>query len=188
MLEPDLALPKRACYAVQVKDVTSENFGLLIAYVLPGFILLWSLAPYSITIAGWLGQATGDQPTVGGFLYVTLASVGLGQFVSTLRWLVMDSLHHATGIRRPSWSFSQLRSREAIAAFDRFIEDHYRYYQFHANGLMALTLAAILRWASGGFVLFEAAVVLLCNVLLFLGSRDTLMKYYRRVESVLSKD
>ena len=171
-----------------MKDVTSENFGLLIAYVLPGFILLWSLAPYSITIAGWLGQATGDQPTVGGFLYVTLASVGLGQLVSTLRWLVIDSLHHSTGVSRPSWSFRQLRSRETIAAFDRFIEDHYRYYQFHANGLIALSVAAVLRWTNGGFVVLEMVGVVICNVLLFLGSRDTLTKYYRRVESVLSKD
>jgi hypothetical protein len=89
-----------------VKDVTSENFGLLIAYVLPGFVLLWSLAPVLDHHRGWLGQANGDQPTVGGFLYVTLASVGLGQFVSTLRWLLMDSLHHATGIRQPHFDFS----------------------------------------------------------------------------------
>ena len=65
-------------YGGSVKDVTTNNFGLLIAFVLPGFVLLWGMAPYSSTISEWLGQATSNAPTVGGFLYVTLASVGLG--------------------------------------------------------------------------------------------------------------
>jgi len=169
-----------------VKDVTSENFGLLIAYVLPGFILLWSLAPYSITIAGWLGQTTGDQPTVGGFLYVTLASVGLGQFVSTLRWLLMDSLHHATGIRQPHFDFSKLK--DAVEAFDRLIEIHYRYYQWHANSLVALILAAVFRSYSHGLQAGDLLLLLMVVVLLFLGSRDTLRKYYRRVDDLLRRD
>lgn len=168
-----------------MRDVTSENFGLLIAYVLPGFILLWGIAPYSTTISGWLGQTTSDAPTVGGFLYVTLASVGLGQLVSTLRWLLIDSLHHRTGIHKPNWSFSQLRSKDTVAGFDRFVEDHYRYYQFHANGLIAVTLAAVLQWTAIGFRFSDLVLLTLCDALLFLGSRDTLTKYYRRVESVL---
>ena len=174
------------CYSVRVKDVTSENFGLLIAYVLPGFILLWSLAPYSITIAGWLGQTTGDQPTVGGFLYVTLASVGLGQFVSTLRWLLMDSLHHATGIRQPHFDFSKLK--DAVEAFDRLIEIHYRYYQWHANSLVALVLAAVFRSYSHGLPAENLLLLLMIVVLLYLGSRDTLRKYYRRVDDLLRRD
>ena len=171
-----------------MRDVTTNNFGLLIAFVLPGFILLWGMAPYSSTISGWLGQATSNAPTVGGFLYVTLASVGVGQLVSTLRWLLIDSLHHATGIEKPNWSFRQLRSKETIAAFDRFIEDHYRYYQFHANGLVAGTLAMILRWNATGFRCCDLVLLIVCDTLLFLGSRDNLQRYYRRAESVMSAD
>ena len=171
-----------------MRDVTTNNFGLLIAFVLPGFVLLWGIAPYSSTISGWLGQTTTDAPTVGGFLYVTLVSVGLGQLVSTLRWLLIDSIHHHTGIHKPNWSFSQLRSKETVAAFDRFVEDHYRYYQFHANGLVAITLAMILRWHVVGFRLIDIVLVLLCDALLFVGSRDNLQRYYRRAESVLSAE
>lgn len=171
-----------------MKDVTTNNFGLLIAFVLPGFVLLWEMAPYSNTISGWLGQATGNAPTVGGFLYITLASVGVGQLVSTLRWLLIDSLHHATGIQKPNWSFSQLRSKETVAAFERFVEDHYRYYQFHANSLVACTLAMILRWHTTGFRCCDLVLLIACDILLFLGSRDNLQRYYRRSESVLSAE
>ena len=169
-----------------MKDVTSNNFGLLIAFVLPGFVLLWGMAPYSSTISGWLGQATSNAPTVGGFLYVTLASVGVGQLVSTLRWLLIDSLHHATGIEKPNIDFSRLK--DSVDAFDRLIEIHYRYYQWHANALVASMIAAVMHWSADGFQCHEFCLLFAIDVLLYLGSRDTLQKYYRRVEDLLRRD
>ena len=173
-------------YGRPVKDVTTNNFGLLIAFVLPGFVLLWGMAPYSSTISGWLGQATGNAPTVGGFLYITLASVGIGQLVSTLRWLLIDSLHHATGIQKPNVDFSRLK--DSVDAFDRLIEIHYRYYQWHANALVASIIAAVLRWSADGFQCHEFGLLLAIDVLLFVGSRDTMSKYQRRVEDLLRRD
>jgi hypothetical protein len=169
-----------------VRDVTSENFGLLIAFVLPGFVLLWGIAPYSSTITGWLGQTTSDAPTVGGFLYVTLASVGLGQLVSTLRWLLIDSLHHRTGVRPPNFDFARLRN--SVDAFDRLIEVHYRYYQWHANALIAVTLTTILHWTASGFLFRQLLLLLVVDAILFVGSRDTLTKYYRRVDDLERRD
>ena len=175
-------------YAGDVKDVTTSNFGLLIAFVLPGFVLLWGIAPYSQTVTHWLAHANSDAPTVGGFLYVTLASVGLGQLVSTLRWLLIDSLHHRTGITPPAWSFRELRSKEASGAFERLVDDHYRFYQFHANGFVALTLAFLTHGVATGFSTSGFVAVVLCDVLLFVGSRDTLSRYYRRAEQVLAPE
>jgi hypothetical protein len=166
-----------------VKDVTTNNFGLLIAFVLPGFVLLWGMAPYSSTVREWLGQATSNTPTVGGFLYITMASVGVGQLVSTLRWLLIDSLHHGTGVDKPNIDFSRLK--DSVEAFDRLIEIHYRYYQWHANTLIASTIAAVLNWSANGFRCHEFCLLLVIDVLLYLGSRDTLQKYYRRVEDLL---
>ena len=175
-------------YAATVKDVTTSNFGLLIAFVLPGFVLLWGIAPFSQTVTNWLTHTHSDAPTVGGFLYVTLASVGLGQLVSTLRWLLVDSLHHRTGITPPTWSFRELRSKEASGAFERLVDDHYRFYQFHANGFVALTLAFLAHGMAAGFSVAGFIAVLLCDALLFAGSRDTLSRYYRRTEQVLSPE
>ena len=33
-----------------MKPVTTDNFGLLIAYLLPGFVALWGLRPF---VTGW---------------------------------------------------------------------------------------------------------------------------------------
>ena len=54
--------------------VTNQNFGLLIALVRPEFILLWGLLQHSAMITGWLGHVATEVPSVGGFLYITMAT------------------------------------------------------------------------------------------------------------------
>lgn len=169
------------------KESFEANFGLLIAYLLPGFVALWGVAYISPVVQTWFGTAPEQAPSVGGFLYVTLASIMVGLTASTVRWLIVDTLHHATGVMRPSWDFSRLG--ENVAAFDALIEMHYRYYQFYANMVVALVFAMVLRHlaAPGGPWWGDAAdavVVALISVFLA-GSRDSLAKYYRRSEQLL---
>src|SRR5262249_36119232 len=67
--------------------------------------------------------------TVGGFLYGTLGSVAAGMLVSAIRWAVLDTLHHRTGIPQPAWNFTRFSTH--AAAFDSLVQDHYRYYQHY---------------------------------------------------------
>ena len=166
-----------------MQDITTKNFGLLIAYILPGFLLLWGGSHHSQTLQGWLGQSSSELPTVGGFLYVTLGSIVAGMMASTLRWLLIDTLHHWTGLRQPPWDFSQLADR--VSAFDTLIEIHYRFYQHYANMIVALVGCFLLRWTAVGFRVGEAVAVLLFTCLYGVASRDTLNKYYARVAGVL---
>lgn len=163
------------------------SFGVLIAYLLPGFTVLWGLSYVSPTIGSWLGTPPAESPTVGGFLYVTLFSVLAGLTASTLRWLLLDSLHHATGIKSPRWDFSQIQAN--ATAFDMLIEIHYRYYQFYGNMLVAIAFFCMARRVVLGFWTAPISgpdVALLPLILLFfLGSRDTLRKYYDRVSATL---
>ncbi len=130
-----------------------------------------------------MGQSASANAGVGGFLYITVASVGVGQLVSTLRWLTIDSIHYRTGVPKPEWNFRRLK--DSVEAFDRLIEIHYRYYQWHANSLIAVTSAMILRWMAHGFSFRQCVLLLMVNALLFIGSRDTLSKYHSRVEELL---
>ena len=170
-----------------MRDVTSENFGLLIAYLLPGFVVLWGARPLVPGVALWLAASPGTAPTVGGFLYATLGSVAAGMFVSALRWAVIDTLHHHTGIPEPRWDFARFPAN--AAAIDSLVYDHYRYYQHYANMLVALGIAYAARaWAGeifpgqGGW--WDLGF-LLVGVVLYLGSRDALRKYYQRTASIL---
>ena len=168
-----------------MRELSLSNFGLLIAYLLPGFVALWGVGELSATARDWLrlGPAV---PTVGGFLYVTMASVGTGLIVNTVRWMLVDTLHHRTGISAPSWDFRNLPAN--LPAFELLVEAHYRHYLFHANLLVAMTFDYLVWTASGRSVAFgwlDAAFFALV-VVLFAGSRDTLQKYYRRGEQLLA--
>ncbi len=167
-----------------MKEITAGNFGLLVAYLLPGFVCVLGVAASSTSTQTWITPGGASGPSVGGFLYLTLASLTAGMLVSAVRWAIVDRLHHATGVRPPTWDFQRLQER--LSAFELLVESHYRYYQFYANMLVAAT-AAYASWrtiggldsnyADVGFVALES--------ILFLGSRDALSKYYRRAEQLL---
>ncbi len=166
-----------------MRAVTSESFGLLIAYLIPGFIGLWGLSYVSPDIASWIGTSEAERQTIGGFLSGTVAAVGAGLTASTLRWLIIDPLHHHTGIRLPEWNFQDLYAR--TEAFSVLIEIHYRYYQFYANSIVAMLFAAAMRWAIQGVGILEVILAVGMVGLFYAASRDTLRKYYDRVGWVL---
>ena len=55
---------------------TDKNFGVVIAYLLPGFVALWGVSYFSPTVASWISVSQQGAPTVAGVCYVTLASLG----------------------------------------------------------------------------------------------------------------
>ena len=168
-------------------NVSSNNFGLLIAYLVPGFTALWGASYFSETVRHWLSGSGATAPTIGGFMYVTIASVAAGVTVSTVRWAVIDTIHRWTGLPTPVWDFSRLQ--ENLAAYTVLNEIHYKYYLFHGNLLIALLFVYLARRIHLGFFAapfgwFDVGFVLL-SVILFVGSRDTLRKYYERVTQLL---
>lgn len=171
-----------------MSTLSSQNFGLIIAYLLPGFVALWGASYFSPTIDGWIAASQHSAPTVAGFMYVTLASLAAGVTVSAVRWAILDHLHHATGIRPPAWKFANLEGK--LQGYLALIENHYRYYQFYANMLVAVALSSAARLhAAGTASSLRAGPVLgfiLLEAILFAGSRDTLRKYYDRTQQLLS--
>ncbi|MEM7625862.1 MAG: hypothetical protein AAF333_09545 [Planctomycetota bacterium] len=174
-----------------MKDISNRNFGLLIAHVLPGFIALWGLQAVSPTVRVWLSAASSasDLPTVGGFLYVTLASVALGMAVGAIRWCVIDWLHHHTGLPRPTWDDSKLQQN--LHAFDLLVEHHYRYYQFHSNTIVSLLIAYAAHRGSSGFDDSNGTLefMLLALIAVFWAtSRSNLHRYYTRVTALMNPE
>jgi hypothetical protein len=156
-----------------------SHFGLLIAYVLPGFTALQGL-PFLSGAAPVTGAPEGASPTLPGFLSGTLAAVAAGLTVSTVRWLVLDTIHHRTGLRPPPWDFALLEKN--VAAFEFLVQIHYRYYKFYANMVVALLWA----YASRGYAQgWRSLAYLFLTALFLLGSRDSLRKYYDRTGRLL---
>lgn len=158
----------------------SKQFGLIIAYLLPGFIGLAGMAPLFPPVAGWLRPMNQGDFGVGPTVYAILSAITMGMIVSCFRWLLIDHLLHWTGIRRPAWDDSQLDSH--LGAFDYLVEAHYRYYQFYANAVVAIASAyGLNRFMETSPLLgigTDLGVAILCTVL-FVGSRDALSNYYK---------
>jgi hypothetical protein len=170
-----------------LNEFTGKYFGLLIAYVLPGFVALWGARPMSPTIANWLSTEPAFPAGLAAVVFVTLASIAAGMTVSAARWLIVDSIHARTGLRRPVWNDAILAER--LHAFEALVDAHYRHYQFYANSAVALlfcfTVAALTgqytAWTITSWLLFLIGI----EALFFVTSRDTLRKYYRRAERLL---
>ena len=165
---------------------SSTGFGLSIAYLIPGFLALLSVSGYLPAVRAWLMSPPASSPTMGGFLYGTVASLALGLTLSTIRWAVLDRLLLLTGIKQPSWDFSKLQHH--LGAFMIAVEHHYRYYQFYGNTLVFLVFLFVFPHPLSGVVpgepwLHRAGAGALA-LLFFAASRDTLRKYHDRARAI----
>lgn len=169
-----------------MQGVTNDNFGPLIAYLVPGLVVLLGVSPFSPMVQGWFAAAPDAQPSIGGFLYLTISSVAVGMTVSAVRWALIDTLHRCTGLSMPPLDFSYLGRN--VNAFRLLIEIHYRHYQFYANMFVATGITygcyrvRLASWAYG----WPDVVFVAVQAVFLLTSRDTLKKYYQRSYQLLS--
>jgi len=167
-----------------MNDSPERTFGLLIAFVVPGFVCLAGASCFSEMIANWMSIAPTGAPTVGGFLYVAVGSLGAGLVVNAVRWALLDLLHHQTGIVRPRLDFSHLQAN--LEAFQLAVEHNYRYYQFYASMVLATIFYSVADQYTRGmwspWLLVGGAAL---EVVLLVTSRDCLRRYYERTGQIL---
>ena len=58
------ASSSRAFQRAVMSTLSNQNFGLVIAYLLPGFVALWGMIDFSPTVASWITTSQHDAPTV----------------------------------------------------------------------------------------------------------------------------
>jgi hypothetical protein len=169
-----------------MKDVSDKNFGVIIAFLLPGFLLLWGLTYSHDELGKWLkDMSSKDAPLIGSFLFATIASLALGLLVSAFRSAIVDPLLYKTGLKRPRINSSKFKNKDTLAAFSAAIENHYRYYQYYANCFVAIA-------AAFGYYLVEKEPpaaqiwVLVVVTLIVLGraAREELRSFNERAEDI----
>lgn len=169
-----------------VPDVASEesslnNFGLVIAYVLPGFTALQGFPLLAPTSTAW-GTSGDPNPPLTAFLSGTVMALAAGLTVSAVRWLVIDKIHHKTGLRRPTRDYALLERN--VAALEYLDLVHYRYYKFYANMVVALVWS----YAARDYLLgWHGTPLLVLALLFFFASRDALSKFYTRTAELLNR-
>ena len=170
-----------------MQSVTHDTFGPLIAYLIPGAIALLGLSPFVPAVETWFAGTPATAPTVGGFLYLTVASLAAGMILNAVRWALIDSLHARTGLPPPPRDFSRLGPN--VEAMRLLIAIHYQHYQHYANLVVATAFAwaahrTAVGWAAPAGPLDLAALAL--APVFFATSRDTLRKYHERTAQLLA--
>ncbi len=172
-------------------DFTGKQFGVLIAFLLPGFIFLWIVSQSSPLIASWFANAQQESVTAAKFLFVFVASLCIGLIVSAIRCALIDSLLKLIGLKPPEDGlYSALSDPEKYKAFQGAVENHYRYYQYYSNSLVAILAAILLNFISKSdcaktwYIIGVSGV---CIVLLW-GARDALSKHYKKITEILKAE
>ena len=185
-----------------MKDITDKNFGVIIAFWLPGFLLLWGLSYSSPELSVWLSKSNvANAPTVAGFLYASLASLSAGLLISAVRWLVLDHFLHFWGtfmmpfwskgtssLTRPTLDMSRLADKDIFTAFNGAVENHYRYYQYYSNSLVAVTISFVSFAFKDGVALCSKLTfcAIIVGIALLLAAGDSLSKYHKAAFQLLT--
>ena len=170
-----------------MQTISNANFGPLVAYLVPGATVLFGLSQLSPTLHAWFAATPPDSPTIGGFLYLTVAALAAGMSVNAVRWAIVDHVHAWTGLPLPKLDFSKLGPN--VDAFMLLIEIHYHHYQHFANMFVATAVAyACYRIHLGGILPLGRLDVgfIVLEVIFFATSRDTLRKYYTCGQQLLA--
>lgn len=167
---------------------TTRQFGLLIAYVLPGFIGLAGIAPLFPAMAEWLRPIETSDLGLGPPLYAVLAAIAIGKVLSCFRWMLIDRAHRLMGVQRPD--LDDRRLEQVLGGFDYLVQSHYRYYEFSANTFLALLGSYSLNRALGTLPFLgpvSDAAVAIVLIVLFFASRDALKTYYTRSSRLIGR-
>lgn len=153
-----------------MKDLTSTSFGYLIAFVLPGIFGLYALSPWVPEVGDFLQSVFKADASVGPSVVFLLIAVGMGLWVSALRYFVFEKFL-CKKHKLPPDLFARLIESGRLSFFKAVVDEHYRYHQFYGGCAVALLalFPGWLRWnwelswqlayTSIGFILLELVLV-----------------------------
>ena len=153
---------------------------------------MWGISRLSSTVAEWFGATSTSEVTGASLLFVVLASLSIGVFISGIRNETVVPLFRVFGLQRPgNLDEGSNRDPEVRAALQQAVEDFFRYHQFYGNMALAIWIAfacwlySIREWPWG-----EPGILILVVVstgLLLLSAHQSLDRYYEVEEQVLGR-
>jgi hypothetical protein len=164
----------------RVKEL-APSFGFLIAFGLPGFVVVAMVLYAFGLLDSWLA---GTEQS-GKIVFLIMSALTVGVFLSGVRWAIFDKLlMPAAGRKNPETDFGPIMAnadtREALTVS---IEHCYRHYQFFANTAVAVLVAYGVRFSASSRPalcegLIETAIMAVIELSLFFSARDALGNYY----------
>jgi hypothetical protein len=177
-----------------MRDVVAENFGLAIAFLCPGLLVLVGLSFFNDPLAQGLRTVASADSSLGGFVFIVVASAGLGVFISNARYFLFDRgllKVPLLGVPDPAPDSGVVRRvGDRAAAWDVLRDQFYRYYQFSSNTAVALALVFVSWWWKTGHIPAIRLVVAfgVAELVLVAGAVDTIKKYRTRTNHLTESE
>jgi len=184
-------------------SIPSLDFGLFIAYVLPGLVTLYGLT-FVLERANQLFRKPDTAPTLGAALMIMLLALLLGRVVSAVRSAVMEPTFAAAipfvdctrvpefgAVRADDVDYLRLMDRDRRELFKLITDTEFRPYQFAANTALALLIATGC-WIAGlegreryrPRTLLRALAILAVVAFLYGGARVAHYRYARAIAAL----
>lgn len=160
-------------------DSTTRMFGIVVAYVVPGFVGLTGLIPVFPVVSDWLQPVENQSLGFGPTIYAILGATAVGLIISCFRWLLLDQAHYWTGLRRPRLDLAKLP--EVLEELDYLVQSHYRYFEFTGNMLIGALWAYAMNRVFGLQPFLGTGTdlgMVILSLVLFTAGRDALVNYY----------
>lgn len=174
--------------ALPMYDATIRGFGLLIAFLLPGFLVIFGYSLLVPALSDWLLTTSAAQgPSVGGFLFSTLASLMVGLLISAVRCVTVDPfLYYVTCLPKPQQKNESLGEADKLKGFEAAIENHYRYFQCYSHSWIAsiVVVTGIIYIHPEWNLCYVVIATLILSVVLIWVSREELRSYNDRIRAI----
>lgn len=139
------------------------DFSTLIAFVLPGFVAVFSLGYLSEWAKVLFTSVLSKDSSTGAAFIIALASVAMGMIVSAIRSLVLDWIQDITGVKRPDYSLGTLSDSGVLTAYKEAIQNTYRYSQASGNMMVSLVMLLVFKFVIGGANIWKSLAILICT-------------------------
>ena len=175
-----------------MKDLTSTTFGLVIAYLLPGFFGLITISFWSATVREQFEAFSKAQSNVGLFFVVVLVALLLGVELTAVRWVLFELWFCRKDRLRPE-EFAGFKDEKKASGFRVAIDEHYRYHQFW-GGLTPILPAFFVGLTSTQRVpvrsslgFFTWALCVILEVITIAAGINAYIRYVMRARAILKE-
>ena len=181
-------------------DPIGRAFGLAIAFLAPGMIGLYAASLHVAVLRSWFEAAGRGQTTIGGFLSMVIAASGAGVFLSGMRWCLVEERIKQSADVPAEHETAGRRDAETELAYQNIREQHYDFYLFYSNTLVALAVLW-LTWLPSQLVALPADVswttvkpILITALggatgwVLFASATDAYTRYQKKRAELLKND
>jgi len=172
-----------------MKGMGPLDFGMVIAYLLPGFLAFYGLRYVSPATNQLLSLSLAKDGGIGVEISVVLFALLAGVVVSALRANLLDRIQEWSGVKEPDFDYSKLTDPNVLKSFEATIANTYRFAQFYGNAFVALLfLTAARAWGSGTLVVLNPVfgIIVASLVVLFVAHRQQLTQAYQTIRDVLT--